>query len=135
MWIFRCLFFLIYLFVLIGVQSLHNTMVAPATHRHGSAMGTQVPSHPEPPCHLPPHLIPLGCSKAPALNALLHASNFHRSSILHMVIYMIQCYSLISSHPCLLPESSILFFISVSLFCCLLYGIIIIIFLNSIYIL
>ena len=29
--------------------------------------------HPEPHCHLPPHPIPLGCPRAPALGALLHA--------------------------------------------------------------
>jgi len=52
-----------------------------------------------------PNPIPLGCPRAPALSALLHASNLHWSSILHMVIYMFQCYSLISSHPCLLPHS------------------------------
>ena len=48
------------------------------------------------PSHLPPYLIPLGCPRA---LALLHASNLHRSSILHMVIYMFQCCSLKSSHP------------------------------------
>ena len=57
------------------------------------------------PSHLPPHLIPLGCPRALALGALLHASNLHWSSILHVVIYMFQCYSLKSSHLCLLPQS------------------------------
>ena len=37
-------------------------------------------------------------------------------SILHIVIYMFQCYSLKSSHLCLLPESKSLFFTSVSPF-------------------
>ena len=44
---------------------------------------------------LPLHPIPLGWPSALALGALLHASNLHWSSILHMVIYMFQCYSLI----------------------------------------
>ena len=40
----------------------------------------QVPmchSKPEPPSHLPSHPIPLGCSRALALGALLHALNLH----------------------------------------------------------
>ena len=57
------------------------------------------------PSHLLPHLIPPGCSRAPALGALLHASNSPWSSILHMVMYMLQCYSFKSSHPRLLPPS------------------------------
>ena len=40
----------------------------------------------QPPSNLPPHPIPLGCPWAPALGALLHASNFHWLSILHMVM-------------------------------------------------
>ena len=77
--------------------------------------GVHVSHHPEHPSHPPPHPIPLGCPRALALSALLHALNLHWSSILHMVIYMFQCYSLISSHPRLLPESKSLFFTSVSL--------------------
>ena len=41
----------------------------------------------------PPHPIPLFCPRAPTLSALLHVSNLHWSSILHMVIYMFQCFS------------------------------------------
>ena len=59
-------------------------------------MSVHISHHPETPSHLPPHPIPLGCPRAPALGALLHALNLHWSSILHMVIYMFQCYSLIS---------------------------------------
>ena len=61
--------------------------------------------HLEPPSHLSPHPIPQGCPNAPALSALSHASNLDWQSISHMVIYMIQCYPLKSSHPCLLPQS------------------------------
>ena len=44
----------------------------------------------------PPSLLQtLGCPRASALSALLHESNLHWSSILHMVIYMFQCCSLI----------------------------------------
>ena len=64
--------------------------------------------------NLPPHPFPLGCPRAPALSALLHAWNLPLSSVLNMVIYMFQGYSLKSSHPHLLSESKSLFFTSVS---------------------
>ena len=54
---------------------------------------------PETPSYIPPHSIPLGCPRALALGALLHALNLHWPSVLHMVMYMFQCYSLKSSHP------------------------------------
>ena len=90
-----------------------------AIHRHESATGIHVSSHSESPSHLPPHPIPLGCPKAPALSALLHALNLHWSSILHMVIYMFKCYSFKSSHPCLLPHSPKVCSLHLCLFCCL----------------
>ena len=64
------------------------------------------PLHPEPPSHLPHHPIPLCCPRAPALGALNHTPNLYWSSVLHMVTYMFQCYSLKSSHPLLLPLRS-----------------------------
>ena len=79
--------------------------------RHGC---TRVP-HPESPSLLPPHTIPLGRLSAPALSTLSHALNLDWQSVSHMIIYMFQCYSFKSSHPCLLPESKRLFFTSVSL--------------------
>ena len=60
------------------------------------------PPRPELHSHLPLYPIPLGCPRAPGMSALLHASNLHWSAISHMVIYMFQCYSLKSSHLCLL---------------------------------
>ena len=95
-------------------------------------MGIHVSHHLETPCHLPPHSIPLGCPRALALGALLHVSNSSWSSILHMVIYMFQCYSLKSSHPRLLPQSLKDCSLHLCLFCCLTYRIIVTIFLNSI---
>ena len=91
------------------------------------------PPHPEPTSHLPPHSIPLGCPRAPALSALLHASNLHWPSILHVVIYMFQCYSLKSSHPCLLPHSPKVYSLHLCLFHCFAYKIVSTIFLSSIY--
>ena len=75
--------------------------------------------HPEPPCHLPPHPIPQGHPSAPALSTLSHALNLEWQSISHMVIYMLQCYSLKSSHPCLLPQSPKVCSWHLCLFCCL----------------
>ena len=90
-----------------------------AIHRHASATGAHVSPSPEPSSHLPPHPIPLGYPRAPALGALLHASNLHWSSVLHMVIYMFQCYSLKSSLPRLLPHNPKVCSLHLCLFCCL----------------
>ena len=71
--------------------------------------------HPEQPSHPPPHPISQGHPSAPALNTLSHALNLDLQSISHMVIYMFQCCSLKSSHPCLLPQSpKVCFYICVS---------------------
>ena len=105
-------------------------MVVFAMYRHESA---HVSTHSEPLSHLPPHPIPLGCPRAPTLSALLHALSLPWSSILYMVIYIFQCYTLKSSHPHLLPQSPKVCSLHVCLFCCLAYWIIVTIFLNSIY--
>ena len=64
--------------------------------------------HPEPPSHLPPtlSLCPRRKARTSSLAALLHSSNLQFSSILLIVTYMFQCYSLKSSHPQLLPLSA-----------------------------
>ena len=41
-----------------------------AIYQHESAAGIRVSSPPEPPSRLPPHPVPLGCPRAPALGAL-----------------------------------------------------------------
>ena len=96
-------------------------------------MGVHVFPILNPPSHLPPHPIPQGHPSAPALSTLSHASNVDRRSISHMVIYTFQCYSLKSSHPRLLPQSPKVCSLHLCLFCCLIYRVIITIFLNSIY--
>ena len=68
-----------------------------AKHQHELATDAHVSPHPETRSHLPPHPNPLGCSRALALSALLHASNLDWWSISHMAIYMFQRYSLQSS--------------------------------------
>ena len=88
---------------------------------------------PKPLSHLPPHPIPLGCPSAPALSTLFHASNLDWSSTSYVVIYMIRCYSVKSSHPLLVPQSPKVCSLYLCLFCCLTYRVIITIFLNSIH--
>ena len=84
------------------------------------------------PSQNPPQPVPLRCPRAPALGVLLYASNLHCSSTLHTAIYMFQCYFLILSHPCLLPQSPKVCYLHLCLFCCLAYRVISTIFLNSI---
>ena len=87
-----------------------------------------------PPSYLPLHPISLGCPRVLASSALIHASDLHWSSILHMVIYRFQCYSLKSSHPCLLPHSPKVCSLYLYLFCCLLYRVVVTVFLNPLYV-
>ena len=89
--------------------------------------------HPEPPSHLPPQSIPLGYPSAPAPSTLYHASNLGWRFVSHVIIYMFQFHSPISSHSCPLPQSPKDCSIHLCLFCCLAYRVIITIFLNSIY--
>ena len=89
--------------------------------------------HPEPPSLLRPHPIPQRSPSALALSALSHALNLDWSSISQMVIYMFQCYSLKSSHRHLLPQSPKDCPLHLCLFCCIVYRVIVTIFLNSIY--
>ena len=72
-------------------------------------------------------------TSAPALSTLSHALNLDWLSVSHMIIYMFQCYSLKSSHSCLLPHSPKVCSLYLCLFWCLAYRVIITIFLNSIY--
>ena len=89
-----------------------------AIHQHELATGTHVSPNPEPSSHLPLHPIPLGCPRALALGPLLHEWNLHCSSVLHMVMYMFQCYSLKLPHPCLLPLSPKVCSLHLCLLCC-----------------
>ena len=77
----------------------HNIVVVFAIHWHASATGACESPILNTLSHLPPHPIPLGCSRAPVLSALLHAWNLHWSSILHMVIHM--SHTVLSNHPTL----------------------------------
>ena len=96
-------------------------------------MGVHVSHIPNPSYHLPPHPIPLGCPSALALSALFHALNLDWSSVSHMVVYMFQRYSLRSSHLHLFPQSPKVCSLHLCLFYCVVYRVIITIFLSSIY--
>ena len=59
---------------------------------------------------LPPPT-PLCCHTAPDLNSLCHTANSHWLSVLHIVMYMLQCYSPNLSHlllPTLCPQVCLL---------------------------
>ena len=93
---------------------------------------TCVPN-PEPSLHLPPHTIPLGHASAPAPSILYPTLNLDWWFISYLILYMFQCHSPKSSHPVPLPQSPKDCSIHLCLFCYLTYRVIIIIFLNSIY--
>ena len=130
-----CLFCVLFLFLFIYFNWRLTTLQYCSGFCHTTWIDhgcTSVP-HPEPPSHLPPHPISQGHPSAPALSTLSHASNLDWWSVSHMIICMFQWYSLKSSHPCLRPLSPKVCSLHLYLFCCLAYRVIIIIFLNSIY--
>ena len=77
---------------------------------------TWVP-HPETPSHLPPHTIPLGHPSVPATSIVYHGSNLDWQFISYMILYMFQCHSPKSSHPCPLSQSPKDCSIHLCLFC------------------
>ena len=78
-------------------------------------------------CTSPEH--PVSCSN---LYQMYQIKQMWRS-VSHMIFYMFQCHSPISSHPHPLPQSPKDSSIHLCLFCCLAYRVIVTIFLNSIY--
>ena len=90
-------------------------------------------SHPEPSSLLPPRTIPLGRPSAPAPSIWYGASNLDWQLVSYMILYMFQCHSPKWSHPLPLPQSPKDCSIHQCFFCCLAYRVIVIIFLNSIY--
>ena len=89
--------------------------------------------HPEPSSLLPPHTFPLGHPSAPAPSIQYRASNLDWRLISYMILYMFQCHSPKSPHPLPLPPSPKDCSIHQCLLCCLIYRVIVTIFLNSIY--
>ena len=122
-WVFIYLLFFFFYFTILYWFCHTSTWI-----HHGY---TRVPN-PEPPSHLPPHTIPLGHPSAPAPSILYHASNLDWRFISH-ILYMFQCHSPKSSHPCPLPQRPKDYSIHLYLFCCPEYRVIVTIFLNYIY--
>ena len=81
----------------------------------------------------PPTSLPVPIPPAP--RTLYHASNLDWRFISHVIIYMFQCHSPISSRPRPLPQSPKDCSIHLCLFRCLAYRVIITIFLTHIYVL
>ena len=82
---------------------------------------------------LPPLTIPLGHPSAPAPSIQYRALNLDWRLVSCIILYMFQCHSPKSSHPLSLPQSPKDCSIHQCLFCCLIYRVIVTIFLNSIY--
>ena len=89
--------------------------------------------HPEPSSLLPPYTIPLGRLSAPAPSIQYRASNLDWQLVSYMILYVFQCHSPKSSRPLPLPHSPKDCSIHQCLFCCLVYRVIVTIFLNSVY--
>ena len=89
--------------------------------------------HPSPSSLLPPHTIPLGRPSAPAPSIQYLASGLDWLLVPYMILYILQCHSPKSSHPLPLPKSPEDCSIHQCLFCCLVYRVIVTIFLNSRY--
>ena len=123
------LFFLIFIFTLFYFTILYWFCHTLTWICHGC---TWVPN-PETPSHLPPYIISLDHSCAPAPSLLYPVSNIDWRFVSYMIVYMFQCHSPKSCHPLPLPQSPKDCSIHLCLFCCLAYRVIITIFLNFIY--
>ena len=82
---------------------------------------------------LPPHTIPLDHPSVPAPSIQYCASNLDCWLVSYMILYVFQCHSPKLSQPLILPQRPKHYSIHQCLFCCLIYRVIVIIFLNSIY--
>ena len=76
---------------------------------------------------------PSGSSQCNKPDHLSHASSLGWCSVSPQIIYMFQCCSIETSHPCLLPQSPKFCSVHLCLLFCFAYRVIIIICLNSIY--
>ena len=89
--------------------------------------------HPEPSSLIPPHTIPLGRASAPTPSIQYRASNLDWRLVPYNILYVFKCHSSKSSHPFPLSQSPKDCSIHQYLFFCLVYRVIVTIFLNSIY--
>ena len=77
--------------------------------------------NPEPPSHLPPHIISLDHPRTPAPSILYPVLNINWWFVSYMIVYMFQCHSPKSSYPLPLPLSPKFRSKHLCLFCCLAY--------------
>ena len=125
-------FFNLNLFILIEGLLLYNIMLVLPHINMNLPRTLHVFPILNPASHLPPHTIPLGYPSAPARSFLYPASNLDWRFISYMILYMFQCHSPKSSPSSLSHRvQKTVLYICVS--CCLAYRVIVIIFLNSIY--
>ena len=83
--------------------------------------------HPDPlPPPSPSH--PSGCYQCTSPEHLSHASNLGWWSVSPLIVYLFQCCSLWTSHPCLLPQSLKVCSVHLYLFFCFAYRVIVTIF-------
>ena len=103
-----------------------------AIHWHVSTMDLHVfPIPIPPPASLP---IPsLWVFPVHQPRALVSCINLGWRSVSPLIVYLLQCYSLRTSHPCLLPQSPKVCSVHLCLFFCFAYWVIVTTFLNSIY--
>ena len=116
---------------------LYNTVIGFAVHWHESATGVyELPIlNPSPTSH--PYCISslwITPMHQPQASCILYpVSNLDWQFVSYMIVYMFQCHSPTSSHLLPLPQSPKVCSTHLCLFCCLVYRVIITIFLNSIY--
>ena len=104
-----------------------------AIHQNESTTGIHVFPILNPPPSSLPMPSSLGRPSAPASSIQYRASNLDWRLVSYMILYMFQHHSPKSSHPLPLPQSPKDCSILQCLFCCLVYRVIVTIFLNSIY--
>ena len=123
------MYFILFLFYFLTLQYC----IGFAIYQNESATGIHVFPILNPPPSSLPITIPLGGPSAPAPSIQYHASNLGWWLVSYMILYIFQCHSPKSSHPLPLPQSPKDCSIHQCLFCCLVYMVIVTIFLNSIY--
>ena len=123
---FYCFAFFIILFYFLTLQYC----IGFAIHQNESTTGIHVfpiLNPPPSPYHSP------GSFQCTSPSIQYRASNLDWRLVSYMILYMFQCHSPKSPHPLPLPQSPKDYSIHQCLFCCLLYRVIVTIFLNSIY--
>ena len=114
--------FFVFIFIFLIYFLLYNiVLVLPYIDLNPPWMYMCSPSWTPLPPPSPSH--PSGSSQCTSPKHLYHASNLDWQFFSHMIFYMFQCHSPISSHPRPLPQSPKDCSIHLCLFCCLTYSV------------